>query len=57
MTHVLRIQPAVPETIRFKIKQLIEDLGYTAHSGFTQPDNEEIGISYNEMVFAKAEKK
>lgn len=49
MTHVLRIEPAIPETIRFRIKQFLEDKGYTAHSGHTNPKEP----SYNELVFSK----
>ena len=49
MTHVLKIEPMIPETVRFKIKQLLEESGFTVSSGCTNP----VEPTWNEIVFSK----
>lgn len=53
MTHVLKIEPAVPETIRFEIKKLLEEKGFTYHSGCTNTSCDTYGDTYNEITFSQ----
>ena len=49
MSHVLEIKPAVTETLRFKIKELLEENGYIYHSGYTDPT----GDTQNLIIFSQ----
>lgn len=49
MTHILKIKPAVTETLRYKIKELLDENGYTYHTGCTNP----LGDTYNEIYFSQ----
>lgn len=54
MTHALRIEPMIPETVRFKIKQLLEKEGYIVHSGCTYPSGDK---THNDIIFSKHKNK